>query len=76
MSEEYKQAYTDTYSFYSEVFNYSPPADIWENTPNAKAIMRAQLFRFVNVYRLATMYCMKQIDPNFMKPQDPPVDPN
>ena len=69
------QAYDKTKAFYSEVFMGPPTEKVWEANAEAKVLMRTQMFRFVNMYRVASMYCMKQIDPQFLKPPEPPAVP-
>ena len=43
-----------------------PPGDIWENM-EAKAFMVTLNFKFVNMYRMVTIYVMKAKSPNMLK---------
>lgn len=71
VSEQCATDYGMTIAYYTDVFN-GPPLDIvWESTPELKSQMRGTLLRYVNMYRLAAMYSMKAVNPNFLKP-----DPN
>ena len=57
-----------------------PPGDIWENM-EAKAFMVTLNFKFVNMYRMVTIYVMKAKSPNMLKKKKKKVpeienDPN
>ena len=47
------------------------PADIWEQ-PDGKILMKQMMFRYVNMYRMATMYTMKK-NPEMLKPKPPKI---
>lgn len=66
INEQGIQAYTETIGFYYEFYMGQAPSDIWE-TPEAKGFMCTLDFRFVNLYRMATMYVMKAKAPDMLK---------
>lgn len=52
-----------------------PPSDIWEQ-PEAKCQMRNMNFRFINMYRMTTMYMMTKRNPYLLKPKPKKIPAN
>lgn len=68
LTEISQAGYLNTLSYYKQMFQCDAPPDIWEDY-QTKGQMRTMVFRFVNMYRMATMYVMKKKNPKFLKPK-------
>ena len=59
--------YIDTLKLYEEIFRTPPPEDVWE-IPEERFKPYQFKTRFVNFFRLSSLYSVKQQNPNFMQP--------
>jgi hypothetical protein len=71
-SKKYEGVYEETLSFYKAVFLIDPPQDVWE-TPQQRFEMANFEFRNLNLFRLAVLYSMKVVNPDFLQIKAPPV---
>jgi len=68
--------YQDTLDLYKLVFIDSPPDHIWQ-TVEDRFLPSNFAFKIVNFYRLATLYSLKAVNPNFLAvPLAAPVNKN
>jgi hypothetical protein len=70
--DKFKSIYADTLSFYRAIFLLDAPSDVWEPI-DTRFDNKNFEFRNINLYRLAVVFSMKTINPNFLYPATPGV---